>query len=84
MSMLQKIFQFLFIWDWKIVWSDFGKWKVKNITDWGNYTSKESCTYEIYYSKTLNSYRLKCYGYKPKCHPKYKYAVEVFNNYITK
>ncbi len=60
--------------DWEVVIAKQGVWyynknSVNNPPD--NY-----CLFEILYSESLNKYRLKCTGYKPKQHDYYPKAIE--------
>lgn len=63
--------------DWKPVYYTGGNW-VDDGTVW------EVCSYEILYSKSINEYKIKCYGYLPKFHTQYKMVVQVLNDLISK
>lgn len=54
--------------DWVTIWYDYGKWRIKNNTDFGNYITNETCHFYIQHSKSRDKYIIKMSGYSPKKH----------------
>lgn len=63
-----------------LVYSFTGDWKVNAGTniepDWGD----DYCTFEIFYSKSTNSYELKMDGFQPKNHNAYETISKLYIN----
>jgi hypothetical protein len=67
--------------DWVTVEAENATWNIVN-----EYNDKrtEKCLYEIQFSQSRNTYRLKASGYDPKLHRIYPDIVRYFNNHYLK